>query len=324
MSKLLIDEKLFKSEEFEDEEEFEKVVVEFSKMIFGQRSVYFDIKKKIKSKKGKLGSIPDAYLISFFDSSPKLFIVENEISAHDELKIGQQIMKYQATFSEGQIETKNILMGEIRNNPRLKREIDVLLKETHFANVSEMLDQIIFDESPGFIVTIDEASERLHAILKPLSNNPEVIEVRKFVCEDQIVYQFSDFEFEQIKEIKSKRVKVTDVDTIVCPAREEGFKRVFLGENRWYEIRISPAIIPQIKYIAMYEAAPISAIRWVGIIQAIRPYKDTGKYEVIISEMQRIKPIKLPKGAKRGTAPQAPRYTKKELLDKAKTLNDLF
>jgi hypothetical protein len=44
---------------------------------------------------------------------------------------------------------------------------------------------------------------------------------------------------------------IEEVDTIVVPARAEGFRDVFLGERRWWEIRISAAMIPRIKYIAI-------------------------------------------------------------------------
>jgi hypothetical protein len=30
-------------------------------------------------------------------------------------------------------------------------------------------------------------------------------------------------------------------DTIIVPAREDGFSELFLGENRWYAIRIGGA-----------------------------------------------------------------------------------
>ena len=37
----------------------------------------------------------------------------------------------------------------------------------------------------------------------------------------------------------------SDLDTVVIPAQEDGFKEVFLGENRWYKIRISSSMIPK-------------------------------------------------------------------------------
>jgi hypothetical protein len=39
-----------------------------------------------------------------------------------------------------------------------------------------------------------------------------------------------------------------DFDTIVIPAREDGFKKAFLGENSWYAIRINAKHIQKLKY----------------------------------------------------------------------------
>ena len=56
------------------EEEFEKMVKEHIKEIFGENSEFFDIKKKIKSESG-VGSIPDGYLIHF-NAELSWFLVE--------------------------------------------------------------------------------------------------------------------------------------------------------------------------------------------------------------------------------------------------------
>jgi hypothetical protein len=47
-------------------------------------------------------------------------------------------------------------------------------------------------------------------------------------------------------------------DTIIVPAKEEGFKKVFLGESAWYAIRISAGKIPKIKYRRISGAASFS------------------------------------------------------------------
>ena len=67
-------------------------------------------------------------------------------------------------------------------------------------------------------------------------------------------------------------------DTIVVAAREEGFQRVFLGENCWCAIRISGGRLNEIKYIAAYQVTPISAVTHVAEIESIEPYGDNGKY----------------------------------------------
>ena len=327
MPKIFFSSRLYQLAQFRDEEELERAVVQFSDMIFGEKTVYFDVKRKVRMKRGGLGAIPDGYLISLIGGSPKLFIVENEIATHDELEIGQQLMKYQATFKEGQYKTKTILQKEIRSNESIRNALERLLTETSFPNVSELLDEVIFRKEPGYVVVIDEASERLRQVLKVLESSPEVIEIKKYICGNQGMYHFSDFEFAQVKEITSKRVRtLAEVDTIVCPARPEGFREVFLAQNRWYAIRVSAAMISQIKYIAMYETKPYSGIRWIGYVQDIKPFKDSDKFEIILSKREKLdNPLRLTsEESKKRVAPQGPRYTKMELIRKAKKLSDVF
>ena len=327
MPKILFNSRLHELVDFVNEEELERTVVNFSDTIFGDNTVYFDVKRKVKSKKGQLGAVPDGYIISLVGNSLKLFIVENEISEHDELAIGQQIMKYQATFKEGQYKTKRILQQEAKSNESVRKALETLVKETSFPNASELLDEVVFRQQPGYVVVIDEASERLREVLKTLKSPPEVIEISKYVLGNQIMYYVSDFEFTRLGESTSKKVKTLgEVDTVVCPARPSGFKKVFMAQNRWYAIRMSSAMIPQIKYIAMYEIKPYSGIRWIGYVQDIRPFEDTGKYDIILRDKERLEnPLRLtPDEGKRGVAPRAPRYTKMELIKKAKKLSDIF
>ena len=70
------------------------------------------------------------------------------------------------------------------------------------------------------------------------------------------------------------------MDTVVVPAREDGFKEVFLGEHRWYAIRVHGTMRPQIKYIAAYLVAPTSEITHFAPVKSIEPWKDTNKYVV--------------------------------------------
>jgi hypothetical protein len=116
----------------------------------------------------------------------------------------------------------------------------------------------------------------------------------------------------------------SEIDTIVIPALEEGFNEVFLGENRWYAIRIHSSMIPKIRYIAGYQTAPVSAITRVAEVASIEPWKDTQKYCVNFKEPARkIGPIPfVPRG--RVTAPQNIRYTSFSRLQNASSLDDVF
>jgi hypothetical protein len=317
--------KLFQSANFSKEEELERVVVENYQLIFGEESVYLDIKRKVKSEKADIVSIPDGYVISFSGGPPKLYVIENEIASHDVYKdIGLQLWRFASSFKTGSQELKSTLLREIKSNPNTSERASELMKGL-YPNFSELLDDVIFKNDYGFIVVIDEVSEDLNFVLRQLATQPDIIELRKYISGDgQVAYQFSEFQ-EEVKTSVSREVRsIADVDTIVCPANKEGFDETFLGENRWYAIRMSPSMIPQIKYLAMYETAPVSSIRWIGTIKTIRPYKNTGKFEIILIDREQLaEPLKLtPEEGRKGIAPRNPRYTKLELIRRARRIGD--
>jgi hypothetical protein len=115
----------------------------------------------------------------------------------------------------------------------------------------------------------------------------------------------------------------TEVDTIVVPARDEGFERVFLGENRWRAIRISGGMLDKIKYIAAYRTAPTSAITHYAPVERIEHFGEGNKYQVVFSEPAR--PIRLvPFGDAPQGMMQGSRYTSMAKLLAAKKIMDAF
>jgi hypothetical protein len=116
----------------------------------------------------------------------------------------------------------------------------------------------------------------------------------------------------------------SEIDTIVVPARSDGFQEVFIAENRWYAIRIHSSMKPKIRYIAVYQVAPVSAITHMAEVADIEPWKDTEKYCVNFKgPAQKIGPIPLVSGG-RVAAPQSIRYTSFARLQNAKSLDDVF
>lgn len=118
--------------------------------------------------------------------------------------------------------------------------------------------------------------------------------------------------------------RVSEVDTVVVPARKDGFAETFIGENRWHAVRIHSSMIPHIKYIAAYRVAPTSAITHWAPVRSIERWKETRKVVVnFAGSAQEIGPIPLAGGG-RVKAPQSLRYTTFERLKDAKTLDDVF
>jgi len=177
------------------------------------------------------------------------------------------------------------------------------------------------------LVIIDEIQDELETVLISRFKFPvEVVTLQRFVTNDgERLYQFEPFLADiSVSPKKVDKLDPSEIDTIVVPAREDGFQETFIGENCWYAIRIHGRMIPKIKYIAAYRVAPKSAITHIATVKSIKQWKEGNKYILYFSEQaKKIGPINLvPKGNVK--APQAPRYTSLERLQKAKSLDDAF
>lgn len=127
----------------------------------------------------------------------------------------------------------------------------------------------------------------------------------------------------QLNGASTPKNKDSGIDTIIVPAQKEGFEQVFLGENCWHAIRISGGKLPKIKYIAVYQSQPISAITHYAPVERIEPYGENGKYRLIFSE--KAKPIgPIPFDNATPGSLQSPRYTNLTKLQTAKKVMDLF
>ena len=81
---------------------------------------------------------------------------------------------------------------------------------------------------------------------------------------------------------------------------------------------------PQIKHIAAYRVAPISAITHIAQVKSIEPWKESGKSVVNFSEPAKgIGPIPMKKIARVETF-QNLRYTSLGRLESAKSLDDVW
>lgn len=319
--KISSDKGIYEPDQFSTEQELEDAVQKHSKDIFSDDCIYICIKKRVTNRNNSFINIPDAYVIDF-RGRPKLWVVENELSTHDSFRhVGVQMLQFASQFTEGSFEIKSMLLEAINNDKALQETAKRLTDKINFQNISEILDYAIYKNEFGFVIIIDEINQDLYSVTRELARQPELLQIQKYKSKDgALLYAYEEL-LGEVVEAKSTWIKdIDDIDTMVAPAKEEGFKRVFLGQKEWYAVRIASSVIPRLKYLAMYEVAPVKAIRWVGKIESIQPYEDTGKYKIFLSEIKKIEPIKLgnPK-----YAPYGPRYTTYELLEKAKDLGDL-
>ena len=117
---------------------------------------------------------------------------------------------------------------------------------------------------------------------------------------------------------------MNEFDTIVVPAREENFQKIFLGEKRWYGYWINPKIISNLKYIAAYRSMPIKALTHWAKIKSIENSNSEKKYIINFETPEEIEPIKNVKLNGRTAMIIAPRYTNLAQLKKAKYFFEVF
>lgn len=128
-----------------------------------------------------------------------------------------------------------------------------------------------------------------------------------------------DVEFTEKKSTKQHPM----LDTVIVPAQEEGFKEEFLHNKCWYAIRISGGKLNEIKYIAAYQTAPVSAITHYAEVDTIEAYGDGRKYKLNFKgEPIAFKPI--PFGAAKTGSLQSSRYTSLEKMLKVKSVKEFF
>ncbi len=325
MEQITFNGRIFTYREYSQEKEFEEQVVCQAREIFGPNALYIDIKKRIGE--DNILSIPDGYLIdASFPAQPRLYIIENELVTHDPYKhIGQQLLKFAISYKASGRAIKTFLLEHVLTDPVKKSFMDKTALQAGYRNIDAFFEDIIFEKPIGAIVIIDEVTEDLENVLSQLTMKTDVLEFRTFESKGELLHKFTPFQSElRETEDRSSNIDPSEWDTIVVPANEEGFKSAFLGENSWWAIRISSSMIERIKYIAGYQTAPISAITHYAEVAKIEKYKDTTKYIIYFKDpAKEIGPIKL-SVKKKGSAPQAPRYTTYAKLVTAKTLEELF
>jgi len=327
--------RLFRPYTYEKEHEFEQSVVALADQIFGPSTIYVNVKKRVGN---DIVTIPDGYVVDMTEpDTPRLFVVENEIVSHDPFKhIGIQMLKFATSFDDARAPVRKFLMSEIATNKSRLSRLEEGTRRSTSRNVDAYLERAVDGDFRGLVV-IDEARHELHRVLEKINANISVLELKTFISEDGgRLHQFDTLydEDEELplalaaerpgmsqEERAARRQRRASSDTVVVPAREEGFKRVFLGENQWYSIRIGAAMKERIRYIAAYQIAPMSAVTHIAEVKEIRPYQDTGKYVIIFKdpavELDRPIPVKESKNA-----PQGPIYVQREKLLGAERLED--
>lgn len=319
------------NEPFEKEAHLEAAILEVAQPLFGQERIYLDVKKKI-GRKGRSKNIPDGYLLDLTSKkTPKLFVVENELAEHDPLRhIAVQLLQFSLSFEDSWHLVKNIVKEALLADSASWEKCETYATANGFENVDVLLEKAVYaDDSFNALVIIDEVPDDLEKVLISRLKFPvDIVPIRRYRDhKGKRLYEFAPFLADAPENEAAPPLPPLDpeeLDTIVVPAREDGFEEVFLGEDRWYSVRIHSSRRDKIKYIAAYRVAPESAITHIAPVKSIEQWKETEKFVVNFSESANpIGPIRLvPKSTVK--ALQASRYTSKTRLDAAKSLDEAF
>lgn len=326
---------------FETEAQLEAAIAEVSATLFGPNRIYLDVKKLIGGK-GKTKNIPDGYLIDLASKKePRLYVVENELAGHDPMNhVAVQILEFSLSFETSPFKLKAILKEALKADKAGLQLCETYAAANGFENLDYLLERLLH-KSDAFnaLVIIDDLEEELDTVLRRRFKFPvEILTLRRFkTLHGEIAYEFEPFLADLVGPMQEtdahaaageNEVDPSELDTVVVPAQEDGFMETFLGENRWYEIRIHSSMVSRIKYIAAYRTAPVSAITHVATVQehGIQLWNGGPKYVLNFAGPAReIGPVKLvPKPSGTVKAPQAPRYTSYDRLMKAKNLDEAF
>lgn len=331
---ILVDNNAYIAEPYESESEFEDSVWELRKSIFGENRIYFNFKKKIGTA-GRTRNIPDGYLLDLSSSTnPKLFVVENELAIHGLKHIAIQVLEFSISYDSSKQKIKNFIRSAITEDNEILNQVETYIAKHSFQNIDFFLDktlEIQKNTDINVIVIIDQVDEDLEkALLEKFRFPIEILTLERFKDNNGgFCYSFEPFlpDFIQTKTISQNggtAIDIESVDTIVVPAQEDGFTETFLGENRWYQIRINSSMIPKIKYLAVYQVAPVSAITYFAEVASIEPWQDGNKYVVNFKGIpEKVGPLKLIPGGK-AKALQNIRYTSLNRIKNAKNLDEAF
>jgi len=331
MSVIWIEGKAYRRTDYDSEADLETSIIEVQNRLFGPDRFYLDVKSKIGTK-GSVQNIPDGYLLDLSASKPRLYVVENELQAHDPLRhIAVQILQFSLSFEGERLGVKKVLVRALEKRPEIRKACEEYAAKREFRNFDHLLEYLV--ESPfAALVIIDAMPENLETVLsKKFNFGVEVLELARYESDKgEHVYHFEPFLEEVVGEAVSPGTSTApalspdEIDTIVVPARVEGFQECFLGQHRWYKVRIHGSVRSQIKYIAGYQVVPVQAVTHFARVKSIEPWEDSGKFVLNFTEpAQQIGPIPLVKGG-RVKAPMGPRYTTHDRLFKAKNLDELF
>jgi len=184
--------------------EFEPMVVRHINDIFGESSLYFDIKRKIKSITGE-GSIPDGYLIDF--DKNEFYIIENELSTHSEYDhINKQVGKFIRALKNYKTRQKlaSILKEEVESDiVKKKFVIEKIQDNDIYQYFLENILEEVHNQHFQVIIIIDKKTDTIREACETINPKPHIIEFATYRRENApsvLAHLFEPFYLGKTKE----------------------------------------------------------------------------------------------------------------------------
>ncbi len=188
---LLIDGVKYQEWTPELEEELEDIVEEHALDIFGQNSIYFDKKQKLKTLAG-VGSIPDGLVIRLGET-PQWRIVEVELSSHDPYDhVVPQVDKFINAIDNLHTRNKIIeaLYSTLNNDELLRMKTKQAIGSSK--DIHKFLSDLIA-EPPVITIIIEKETDELKEALKKYPQQ-KVVEFKTYLREGADAVHVHSFE----------------------------------------------------------------------------------------------------------------------------------
>ena len=154
--------------------DFHSMIQDNYKKIFGKKTLYFDIRKKLKSK-SKIGSIPDAYVIDF--KRNRWYVIEEELSSHP---VYEHIVNQLTRFLNGiknyksRNELREAIYKEIDEDEVLR---NIVKNNINSRDIHHALTKLI-NNQPEIIVIIEEKTIEVEEATETINPQPILIELK--------------------------------------------------------------------------------------------------------------------------------------------------
>jgi hypothetical protein len=195
-------------------------------------------------------------------------------------------------------------------------------------NLEKMLEKVVDEERKVISVSIKKSDmEMLELIAKNFSKVSDKNFTRQMLIEEAIQSLIEEskklltakYNISDLHAVEDDNIDDCDYDTVVVPAKQDGFIETFLGEECWYYIRINEKHIPKLKYISIYVGKPVSAISHYAEIDRFEFDEVEGKYIVYFKGKPQKLDNEVPLGNAKPSSVRSPKYT---TLSKIKTAFD--